>query len=110
MNIHSYGRVNTDSRKSKNKKLIGIIIILVILLSGVGAVGVLTDDGAEYQARLSAIEENHKLSEENANLREENARLKKELKEKTNYIDNLPEQDEDDEPTPSPSQPTTPRN
>lgn len=110
MNFKVYRSI-TDDRKRRNNKLIGLIIIIIILLTGVGILGILTEDGPEYQARKSMIEENHALKEEISGLKEDNKRLKKELKEKNDYIENLPEQDDAETvSTPAPSQATTPRN
>ncbi len=74
--------INFDSTKSRRKRrrITGVIVIAVILVTGLAVLGVLTSDGPEYQMRLSTIEENHALKEKIAELEDEVADLKKELK------------------------------
>lgn len=89
MSIEYYGNTKTQRERALRRRIIGIIAVVAIILLGFGIVGVLTDDGAEYQARLSAIEENHALREENEDLKAEVQRLTTLIEEKDDYINEL---------------------
>lgn len=108
MDIYGYGTMQGEKNRKKRRRITGIVIILIILFVGIGAVGVLTSNGPEYQMRKSVIEENHILKEENANLTSKIEKLEKELKEKEDYIETLPES-EPEETESAEEEPTTPR-
>lgn len=89
MSIEYYGNTKTQRERALRRRIIGIFIAVVTVLLGFGIVGVLTDDGAGYQARVSAIEENHQLRQENEDLKAEVQRLTTLIEEKDNYINEL---------------------
>lgn len=89
MSIKYYGTTKTRRERVLKRRIIGIIAIIAIMILGFGIVGILTDDGAEYQARVSVIEENHVLREENENLKTEVERLTTLIEEKDDYINKL---------------------
>ncbi|MBQ3124053.1 MAG: hypothetical protein IJC09_01345 [Clostridia bacterium] len=105
MDIYNYGTMSGEKKRKRKRHIAGIVIILIILMVGIGAVGVLTSNGPEYQMRKSIIEENHALKEENAELTNRIEKLEKELQEKEDYIEALPEPEE----TETPEEPSTPR-
>lgn len=106
MDIYNYGTMSGEKSRKKRRRITGIVIILIILFAGIGAVGVLTSNGPEYQMRKSVIEENHTLKEENAELTNRIEQLEKELQEKEDYIEALPEPEETEIPA---EEPATPR-
>lgn len=113
MDLHVYKSISNERKRKKPNKIVGIIIILIILLTGTAVVGILTSTGPQYQMRQTAIEENHILREEIADLKAEIEQLKEDIAEKDEYIKTLPvpETTEDEiVSTPAPSQATTPRN
>ncbi len=89
MSVEYYGNTKTQRERLMRRRIAGIISIIVVILLGVGIIGVLTDTGAGYQERLSAIEENHALRAENEELRAEVERLTSQLNEKDDYINEL---------------------
>ena len=89
MNVEYYGNTKTQRDRLLRRRITGIVSIIVVILIGAGIIGVLTDSGAGYQERLSAIEENHRLRAENEELKEENERLNSMLDDKDNYINEL---------------------
>lgn len=89
MSIEYYGNTKTQRERALKRRIIGIISIIAVILLGVGIIGVLTDTGAGYQERLSAIQENHTLRAENADLKAEVERLTAQLEEKDDYINEL---------------------
>ncbi len=89
MSIEYYGNTKTQRERAIKRRIVGIVSIIVVILLGVGIIGVLTDSGAGYQERLSAIEENHSLRAENEELKAEVERLTAQLSEKDNYINEL---------------------
>lgn len=91
--------INFDSSRNRRKRrrITGVVVIAVILVTGLAVLGILTSDGPEYQMRLSTIEENHALKEKVAELEDEVADLKKELKKAQSV------------PTETPEMPTSPR-
>ncbi len=89
MSIEYYGNTKTSRQRALRRRIIGIIAVVAVILLGVGIVGILTDDGAGYQERLSAIEENRTLRGENEDLKAEIERLTALIEEKDNYINEL---------------------
>ena len=89
MSIEYYGNTKTQRERAMRRRIVGIVSIIFVILLGVGIIGVLTDSGAGYQERLSAIEENHSLRAENEELKAEVERLTAQLSEKDNYINEL---------------------
>lgn len=89
MSVEYYGNTKTQRERLLRRKIVGIVSIIVVILLGVGIIGILTDTGAGYQERLSAIEENHRLRAENEELKEENERLNALLDDKDTYINKL---------------------
>lgn len=89
MSIEYYGNTKTSRQRALRRRIMGIIAVVAVILLGVGITGVLTDNGAGYQARLSAIEENRTLRGENEDLRAEVERLTALIEEKDNYINEL---------------------
>lgn len=104
MNIQNYGAFSSDRNRTVKRKIKGIAILLIILLAGAFIIGILTDDGAEYRERYSAIEENHALKEQIINLQNENAELQNKISvleatigEKDSYINSLPTEPPEEE-------------
>ncbi len=89
MSVEYYGNTKTQRARAMRRRIVGIISIIVVILLGVGIIGILTDTGAGYQERLSAIEENHSLRAENEELKAEVERLTSQLNEKDDYINEL---------------------
>lgn len=89
MSIEYYGNTKTQRERALKRRITGIISVIAVILLGVGIIGILTDTGAGYQERLSAIEENHSLRAENEDLKAEVERLTAQLEEKDNYINEL---------------------
>lgn len=89
MSIEYYGNTKTSRQRALRRRIIGIIAVVAVVLLGIGIIGVLTDNGAGYQARLSAIEENRTLRGENEDLKAEIERLTALIEEKDNYINEL---------------------
>ncbi len=89
MSIEYYGNTKTQRARAMRRRIVGIVSIVIVILLGAGIIGVLTDSGAGYQKRLSAIEENHSLRAENEELRAEVERLTTQLNEKDDYINEL---------------------
>lgn len=81
MNINNYGKISSGRDKKLKRKIKGLIIALVIILTGVYIIGIITDDGPEYQERYSAIEENHALKEQVTQLQSEVASLENRIAE-----------------------------
>ncbi len=103
MNIQNYGKISSGRDKKLKRRINGIIIAVIILLAGAFVIGVLTDDGPEYQERYSAIEENHALKEQVAQLRSEVAHLENrvaelegQVSEKDAFINSLPTEEPED--------------
>lgn len=71
MAAQNYGTVQSGRYRKLKKRIIGIIIIAVIVIIAVGLIGVLAGNSAEYQKRVSILEENHRLKEENAQLQQQ---------------------------------------
>ena len=89
MSVEYYGNTKTQRARALRRRIIGIISIILVILLGAWIIGVLTDNGAGYQERLSAIEENHTLRAENEELKAEVERLTSQLNEKDDYINEL---------------------
>ena len=89
MSIEYYSNTKTRKQRALKRRILGIIAVIAIILLGVGIIGVLTDNGAGYQERKSAIEENHTLREENEDLKAEVSRLTEQLEDKDQYINEL---------------------
>lgn len=86
MNIQSYGNTQSRKRRKIKRYVTGICIILFIVFAALFIIGIFTSDTAEYEMRVTAIEENHILKEQISGLEEEIERLKSELEEK-NSVD-----------------------
>ena len=89
MTIEYYGNTKTQRKRLMRRRIVGIVSIVVIILLGVWIIGVLTDSGAGYEKRLTAIEENHSLRAENEELKAEVERLTAQLNERDDYINEL---------------------
>ena len=97
MNIQNYGKISSGRDKKIKKKIKGIIIILLIILAGAFIIGVLTDDGPEYQKHASVISENRNLKAQVAELQSEIsylqnrvAELEGQVIERDEFINSLP--------------------
>lgn len=71
MDIQGYGKIQNGRRRKLKRRITGIIIAAVIVIIAVWIIGVLAQNSAEYQQRVSILEENHSLNEEAAELRQQ---------------------------------------
>lgn len=105
MNIQNYGKISSGREKKFTRKIKGIIIALIIIFAGAAVIGILTDNGTEYQERYSAIKENHELKELVTQLQNDNSALESRvaeleglITEKDAYISSMPSEAPSEEP------------
>lgn len=79
MDMQGYSIGYAEKSRKKHRRIVGGVIIALIILVCIYVVGILTSEGAEYQMRATAIEENHILKEQVAELEERVAELEAEL-------------------------------
>ena len=75
----TYSAFNSDKKRKKHRRIIGIVVLIIVILSGLYALGIVTD-GKEYTERSEIIQENHVLRERVVELEEKVSELEKELK------------------------------
>lgn len=74
----TYSAFNSDKKRKKHRRIIGIIVLIIVILSGLYALGIITN-GKEYTERSEIIQENHALRERVTELEEKVSELEKEL-------------------------------
>jgi cell division protein FtsB len=97
MAIQSYGRIKEGRYRKLKKRITGLIIIAVIIIVAFGIIGVLAGNSAEYQERVSILQENHQLREENEELKAQIEALQGQVDEKDAYIASIPEPEPEQE-------------
>ena len=75
----TYSAFNSDKKRKKHRRIIGIIVLIIVILSGLYALGIITD-GKEYTERSEILQENLALREGVTELEEKVAELENELK------------------------------
>lgn len=81
MKIESYGNTQSKKHRRLKRRLTGVLIIILIVLTGAFIIGAITTNGPAQQSRMSILDENHALKAEIQELNEKIADLEKQLEE-----------------------------